>query len=147
MTTEKFRNKQKLIDDNKTIKYKINFGDLLYIEGYDIEDPVYRSNKLPNLIIQFYQANLNVIAQNGCFIHFHGNDKPLESYFTNKRQANNLLLPKIKCWNIHKHLKMYVYQYLNGLNPPVTNELLYPQEEKIAQIALDEYLKNKPPKI
>lgn len=51
-----------------------------------------------------YWSNLNLIAQQGCFIFYPKDKKPLEQYFN----YENKYLPKLKCVNIHKSLAEFI---------------------------------------
>lgn len=71
-------------------------------------------------------ANLNMIAQDGRFL-FRCNDiKPLEK--------------NISCVDIHKSIVPYIKKELEKKG--ITKESIYPQEEKIAQLALQRALEN-----
>ena len=60
-----------------------------------------------------YWSNINLIAQQGCFIFYTKEDLPVEKYFG----GDNKFLPKLKCINIHKSLSEYIKnKYLKSLS-------------------------------
>lgn len=70
-----------------------------------------------------YWSNLNIIAQEGCFLLYNQEDTPLEDYLN-----NNILY----CLDIHKSLADYIRtHYLSG----ITQETLFPNITQIAQQA------------
>ena len=75
-------------------------------------------------------ANLNLIAQKGCFINYNRDDIPLEEYLKNN------YLPKIHCIDIPKSFEKYVSERINK-----KHEDIFPQEEDIAQNSYHDYLK------
>ena len=60
-----------------------------------------------------YWSNVNLIAQEGCFIFYTKENTPLEQYFG----FDNKYLPKLKCVNIHKSLAEYIKnKYLKSIS-------------------------------
>ena len=60
-----------------------------------------------------YWSNINLIAQQGCFIFYTQENTPLECYFGNE----NKYLPKLRCINVHKSLSEYIKnKYLNSMS-------------------------------
>ena len=71
-------------------------------------------------------ANLNLVAQEGRFVFYCNDIKPLEE--------------GIYCVDIHKSLAPYIKGKLEGKG--ITKESIYPQEESIAKKALQRALEN-----
>lgn len=70
--------------------------------------------------------NLNVLAQDGAFIVYINDVKPLEDFYHDEKAV------KLQCYNIHKSLKEYVFdKYLETRS--VNEDTLFPQEESIAK--------------
>lgn len=70
--------------------------------------------------------NLNVLAQDGAFIVYINDVKPLEDFYHDEKAV------KLQCYNIHKSLKEYVFEkYLKTRS--VNEDTLFPQEESIAK--------------
>lgn len=51
-----------------------------------------------------YWSNINLIAQQGCFILYTEESTPLEQYFSGEKKY----LPKLQCFNVHKSLVEYI---------------------------------------
>ena len=61
----------------------------------------------------FYWSNVNLIAQEGCFVFYTKENTPLEQYFG----VDNEFLPQLKCVNIHKSLAEYIKnKYLKSIS-------------------------------
>ena len=75
-------------------------------------------------------ANLNLIAQKGCFINYNLEKKPLEAYL-----ADHSYLPKLHCIDIPKAFEKYITKVIGK-----TKDDIYPQEEIIAKNSFDDYL-------
>lgn len=71
-------------------------------------------------------ANLNLVAQDGRFVFYCNGTEPME---------NN-----ISCVDIHKSIAPYIKKELEKKG--ITKESIYPQEEKIARLALQKALEN-----
>lgn len=70
--------------------------------------------------------NLNVLAQDGAFIVYINDVKPLEDFYHDEKAV------KLQCYNIHKSLKEYVFEkYLKTRS--INEDTLFPQEESIAK--------------
>lgn len=79
-------------------------------------------------------TNLNIVAQDGCFILFNTNiPTSLEQYW--KSQYPNGM-PVLHCANIHKGLVEYIRKMLKNSNPSITNESIYPD---LYKITMDSY--------
>ena len=69
--------------------------------------PMYETNEI------LYWSNINLIAQEGCFVFYSKENAPLEQYFG----VDNEFLPKLKCVNIHKSLAEYIKnKYLKSIS-------------------------------
>ena len=78
-------------------------------------------------------SNLNLIAQNGCFIMYTKDELPLERYF-----HANIALPPITCFDIHKSLAEQIKEsYINDLN----SDYIYPSLYKMCEEAYSNYKK------
>ncbi len=75
-------------------------------------------------------ANLNLIAQKGCFINYNLANDPLEVYL-----AQYQYLPKLHCVDIPKAFEKYITKVIGK-----TKDDIYPQEETIAKNSFDDYL-------
>lgn len=74
-----------------------------------------------------YWSNLNIIAQEGCFLLYNNKDVPLEEYL------NNSIL---YCLDIHKSLVDYVRaNYLSG----ISRETLFPDITRMARQAYTDF--------
>ncbi len=59
-----------------------------------------------------YWSNINLIAQQGCFILYTKESTPLEQYFSDENY-----LPKLRCINVHKSLSEYIKsKYLKSMS-------------------------------
>jgi len=59
-----------------------------------------------------YWSNINLIAQQGCFILYTKESTPLEQYFSGENY-----LPKLRCINVHKSLSEYIKsKYLKSMS-------------------------------
>ena len=106
----------------------------LYLKGFRTQQKINPQNNL---------FNLNMIAQEGCFI-MNNSMNPLEYFFDPEtKEGKSINSPKIKCWNIKKSLINFIRTYLTSLNPPITKEYLFPTEEKIAKKISDNVIFNK----
>lgn len=76
-------------------------------------------------------ANLNQVAQKGCFIHYMPDDVniPLEEFSTPDKRSNL----RIHCINIHKSLCPIIRRTLT-----VTKDSLFPKPETISKMIYDE---------
>jgi hypothetical protein len=91
--------------------------------------------KVNSYIIKFFKeiikvVNLNLVAQEGCFIHYIPNEPymPLEEFI-----AGKAYIPKIHCANIHKSLSPYIKNKL--LKNKITKETIYPDPHQIVNRA------------
>ncbi len=104
------------------------------------------SNGLSSIPIGFYQlsskfrlpggealvwANLNLIAQKGCFVNYNINDIPLEEYM-----SNHAYFPKLHCIDITKALCAYIQDKVGKKKSDI-----YPQEEDIAKKSYTDFMK------
>lgn len=77
---------------------------------------------------QLYWSNLNIIAQQGCFLLYNNEDIPVETYIGGK----NKYIPRIWCMDIHKSLEDYIHaHYLQGLS----TDTLFPDINRMAKSA------------
>lgn len=77
-----------------------------------------------------YWANLNIVAQQGCFLLYNNDDVPLEEYFGAE--------DKIWCLDIHKSLIEYIRaRYLQDLS----ESKLFPDMRQLAQDAYRSFLR------
>lgn len=68
---------------------------------------MYQTNEI------LYWSNINIIAQQGCFILYTKESMPLEQYFG----GENTYLPQLICINVHKSLSEYIKdKYLKALS-------------------------------
>lgn len=72
-----------------------------------------------------YWSNINLIAQNGCFIFYTNDKEPLELFFTLKNT-----LPKVRCINIHKSLVEYIK---NKYIAHLSEQDIYPKLDKMCK--------------
>lgn len=111
---------------------------LFYMPGYSDEGINFAIPSLPSFKLVYNQHNLNIINQQGMFVFNADSKKPLEDIF-NSRSNNPFELRRIKCWNIHKSLNEYIFDYLGTKGK--THEFMYPQEEFIAESAFKDFKK------
>jgi len=76
-------------------------------------------------------ANMNIIAQKGCFINYNDSLIPLERFL-----KNHHYLPMMHCVDIPKVLCSYIQKRINKKKSDI-----YPQEEEIAKNSYSSYLK------
>lgn len=77
---------------------------------------------------RLYWSNLNIVAQDGCFLLYNNENQPLEEYFNPDHGA----LPKISCIDIHKSLTEYIRaQYLQEQ----TESKLFPNMQQLVNNA------------
>lgn len=131
---------KQLLDDmdmyTKWIKKNTRNDDgLCAIKMMFIDNPLqFKKVTTPYTNESLYWSNLNIIAQNGCFILYNNNCMSMEEYI-----SQSAYLPKISCIDIHKSLKEYVQkQYLQTL----TELLLFPDINQIVKGAYQEFLEN-----
>ncbi len=151
---------KKVLDDNvntvnnsltelqnvKELKYK-DFHDfkLFYLPGYTPDGIKFNLPNNQSFNLTYNQNTLNIINQQGLLIFNSDESNPLEYFFAgNTANQSTFILPKIKCWNIHKSLSIYIKQYLtSNRDIPIDRDFIYPQEEFIAQRAFQEFKKMK----
>ncbi|MDJ1505585.1 FRG domain-containing protein [Xanthocytophaga agilis] len=109
---------------------------LFYMPGYLEGGQKFLIEEIPDFEVIYNQHNLNIIAQKGCFMFNNSSDKPLEEMFLGPN--NDWDLKKITCYNVHKNLETQVRQYLDKIN--INKAFMFPEEEKIAKIALNKSL-------
>lgn len=118
---------------NEEYKFLKDFKQL-YIKGFRNQQIVNPQNNL---------FNLNMIAQEGCFI-MNNSRNPLEYFFDPEtKEGKPINLPKIKCWNIKKSLIISIRTHLTSLNPAITKEYLFPTKENIAKKICENVIFNK----
>jgi predicted oxidoreductase len=143
-------NPQHNIDTTEVLKgfeklqYK-TFHDLklFYLPGYTPTGIPFTLSSRPAFKLVYNQHNLNVINQEGLFVFNSDPTHPLEDYFTGGRGTSfqsTFILPKMKCWNIHKSLNEYIIGHLTeGRIIPIDGDFIYPQEEFIANNAFRQF--------
>lgn len=75
-------------------------------------------------------ANLNLIAQKGCFLCYTKSSTPVEEHLSSYKY-----LPKMHCVDIPKSYEEYISTIIHK-----RREEIYPQEEDIAKMSFQEYL-------
>lgn len=134
-------------NDNKNRHYSIgNIKDdskriQTYAKRY-LENPTKtNSNQLKQIITSYFNdiikiVNLNLIAQEGCFIHYNPQagknlslNTSLEEYFSKKR------MPLIHCANIHKSLAPYIVD--ENSSKGISQKYVYPDLKYIALTAMN----------
>ncbi|MCL7765443.1 FRG domain-containing protein [Polaribacter sp. Z014] len=118
---------------------------LFYIPGYSEDGYEFEIPELKDFKLIFNQQNLNIINQEGLFVYNSDETHPLEDYFTDDNDGfqKTFVLPKIKCWNIHKSFQDYIISNLNKAKPcPVNKAFIYPQEEMIASDSFKKFKTN-----
>lgn len=131
------------VDANDVINRFNNFNyftfrdlSLFYISDFE---------RIANIPAVSSHSNLNIINQQGLFIFNASEIDPLESFF-GARVEPFTGLPFIKCFDIHKSLYYYVLNEItesrrNAGLIPLTRKFIYPQEEDIAKMSFENYLK------
>lgn len=110
--------------DEPTLRERTSFSYIRRFKDATIEifSPKYKIGESMAMTM----ANLNLVAQEGRFICYINDIKPLEE--------------NISCVDIHKSLTPYLKKILKDQG--IDKESIYPQEEKIAQLALQKALEN-----
>lgn len=121
---------------------------LFYLPGYTPSGTAFSIAGQPGFNLVYNQHNLNIINQEGLFVFNNDPAHPLEDYFTgldslfnedDKRFNKTFVLPKIKCWDIHKSFDVYLTEHLNS--KLIDKAFIYPQEEFIALNAFKDFKK------
>lgn len=141
-------NYEKILDQFRILDFKTFYDlKLFHIPGFNIDNKKFKLKNYPNFELIINQHNLNIINQEGLFVFNSDPLTPLENLFTGKQKENQtFILPKIKCWNIHKRFKDYFIRYLTEgtdkkRNFPINRAFIYPQEEEIAKYAFETFKK------
>ncbi len=99
-------------------------------------------SKYRDFIIQNAKLiNLNVVAQDSCFILYNNdNNQPLEGYWYSNTNSY-LHLPTLNCANIHKSFVPNIKKMLKNFSPVgIIKETIYPDSNKICDNVLEEVL-------
>ena len=137
-------NTSSVLKNFEQLKYKTFHGlTLFYLPGYTPIGIRFSLKSRPDFKLVYNQHNLNIINQKGLFVFNSDPTHPLEDFFSGGYDTgfqNTFLLPKMKCWNIHKSLNEYIIRHLTeNRTIPIDREYMYPQEEFIASSAYKQF--------
>lgn len=122
---------KRLLDDlDQFTKWKDNLSEipLAFIDNPQSAQPV----TTPYAEQTLYWSNLNIIAQEGCFLLYNREGSPLEEYLNNSI---------VGCLDIHKSLVYAVQKnYLSG----ITHDTVFPDVTRLAQQAYTDFKENLP---
>lgn len=120
--------KWKKTDGTKDGLHKIQCGFIDNPLAYSYFLQMYKTKET------LYWSNLNLIAQQGCFIMYTKDTEPLEEHFSN----DTTYLPKIHCVNVHKPLEKYVKEkYIQK----ITESIIYPKTKVMCKNAYIDFQK------
>lgn len=129
-------------DESKALNIRslTNIGDVLSFEklstncNFIFMDNSSKSKKIktPFLGQLFTLNNLNIVAQNGCFVYYLNEEIPFEVFY---KETTGY---KLRCYNIHKSLAGFIIKYIGN----ITKEDVYPDLNKIVKKSVDKTLRD-----